>query len=391
MQHICFVKNLTGKTFAFEIQSTDYVGKLLRQIQDREGMRPANYHLYYGGTRLMADRTLKDYNIQTEPTSARTLNIALRGGYGMSDFSLEQESWDRYISIEGALALALAQTAAATSSGGGGRPDHYEMQIETNKRLESQVENKKSKIENQVEVNRANISRNRAELFLAECEVMQNKTKAYLARSLVLENQALVAKNYTSAFLGNRQLANQNTDDVFRNRYAIYRHIPIDASDPVQVNFREALGNRAKIEFIEHRSSLNSKMLNTTLKIAHLNAQLIAINSEIMETNRGIVEFNSASIAKNTEILKSGISASGATPESNAAFIAENSRRIVAIRQRADQNNDLVTAVKLEAESNRVKILANNELIYERRAVIVANAANIEANQQAVAQFIGNF
>ena len=328
----------------------------------------------------MADRTLKDYNIQTESTSARTLNIALRGGYGLSDFSQEQESWDRYISMEEAIALAL--TAA---------DHHHEMQIETNKRFESQVENKKSKLESQVETNKANISRNRAELFLAECEVMQNKAKAYLTRSLVLENQALIAKNYNSAFLGNRQLVNQNTDDVFRNRYAIFRHIPADQSDPVQLNFRDALGNRAKIEFLEHRSVLNSKMLNTTLKMVHLNAQLIAINSEIMETNRGIVEFNSASIAKNTEFLKSGISASGATPESNAAFIAENTRRIVAIRQRADQNSDLVSTVRQESESNKVKILANTELIYERRAAIIANAANIEANQQHVAQFIGNF
>jgi hypothetical protein len=46
----------------------------------------------------------------------------------------------------------------------------------------------------QVETNRANISKNRAELFLAECEVMQNKANAYLARSLIQENQALIAK-----------------------------------------------------------------------------------------------------------------------------------------------------------------------------------------------------
>ena len=70
----------------------------------------------------------------------------------------------------------------------------------------------------QVESNRANISKNRADLFLAECEVMKNRTNAYMARSLVHENKALIDKNYNSAFNGNRQLANQNTEDLFRNR-----------------------------------------------------------------------------------------------------------------------------------------------------------------------------
>ena len=70
----------------------------------------------------------------------------------------------------------------------------------------------------QVETNRASIAKNRAELFLAECEVMKNTANAYLARSLVQENKALIDKDYASVFNGNRQLINQNTEDVFRNR-----------------------------------------------------------------------------------------------------------------------------------------------------------------------------
>ena len=39
-----------------------------------------------------------------------------------------------------------------------------------------------------------------------------------MTRSLVLENASWIRKNYEAAFTGNRQLANQNTDDLFRNR-----------------------------------------------------------------------------------------------------------------------------------------------------------------------------
>ena len=242
----------------------------------------------------------------------------------------------------------------------------------------------------QVETNRTNISKNRAELFLAECEVMQNKANAYLARSLVQENQALIAKNYNSAFMGNRQLANQNTEDLFRNRYAIYRNMTVDASSAVQVNYREAMTNRAKIEFLEHRSSLNTKVLEITLEMAQINAQLIGVNAKVMDANQGILDFNASCISKNSDLLKSGISAADASPESNAAIIAENANRIATIRGRAAENRDRVNAVQVEAEGNRVKIMTNTELIYERRASIMANAANIKANQQAVAQFIGN-
>ena len=38
---------------------------------------------------------------------------------------------------------------------------------------------------------------------------MYNRGQAYVTRSLVLENAALIRKNYDAAFSGNRQLANQ--------------------------------------------------------------------------------------------------------------------------------------------------------------------------------------
>ena len=137
--------------------------------------------------------------------------------------------------------------------------------------------------------NKEKISANRASLFMAECQVMDNRSNAYMARSLVQENQSLIQKNYSSAFMGNRQLANQNTDDLFRNRQAIIRAIPIDSANPVQVNFREAMTNSTKIDFLEHRSSLNAKVLDITLRMAAINAMMIEVNKDIMVANESIV------------------------------------------------------------------------------------------------------
>ena len=68
--------------------------------------------------------------------------------------------------------------------------------------------------------NRKNIKKNRRAIFEVEATVTSNRAKAYATRSIIEENRALILKNYTAAFMGNRQLANQNTDDVFRNRKA---------------------------------------------------------------------------------------------------------------------------------------------------------------------------
>jgi len=184
------------------------------------------------------------------------------------------------------------------------------------------------------EANKAQIGANRTNLFNAECAVMDNRSNAYMARSIIQENTALIQKNYSSAFMGNRQLANQNTDDLFRNRQAIIRAIPAEGA--VQANFREAMVNQAKIEFLEHRSNLNKTVLDISLRMSAINAELIEVNNDVMDANEKIVEYNSQCIAKNSEFLKNGISSSSATPESNATLIAANAARIDAVLTRAN-------------------------------------------------------
>lgn len=111
-----------------------------------------------------------------------------------------------------------------------------------------------------------------------------------MARSQVNENQALIAKNYNSAFMGNRQLANQNTEDLFRNRNAIMRNIT--ANSDVEKNFKEAQINKCKIDFLEHRAALNAKVIAVSKQMAAINAEMIKVNSEILAANEEIVQFN---------------------------------------------------------------------------------------------------
>lgn len=111
-----------------------------------------------------------------------------------------------------------------------------------------------------------------------------------MLRAKVSENAALIAKNYNSSFMGNRQLANENTEAIFRNKIALMQCLP--SNNQAEVNYREAKINEAKLQFLDHRSALNAQVMAITKDMAILNEHAIAINRRIMETNEAIKEMN---------------------------------------------------------------------------------------------------
>jgi len=234
--------------------------------------------------------------------------------------------------------------------------------------------------------NKQNIEANRRRIFELENTVLYNRALAHATRSLVVENHAVINKNYAAAFNGNRQLANQNTDDLFRNRTAIVRNI--QAKTPVEINYREALANKTKLEFLAHRAKLNERVLKISEDLSAINKQLIDVNRSILDTNEEIVQFNAKLIDGNSQLLANGVDASKATPESNAELIAENRKSIEEIAKRAAANKDRIQALFEATSRNRAATVSNGASILERRERILENHKKIEANQKKVANFI---
>jgi len=172
-----------------------------------------------------------------------------------------------------------------------------------------------------VTTNRKNVSENEAKLHTLHLDVLTNKSKLYTIRAIIEENRALILKNYAAAFTGNRQVANQNTDDIFKNRVAILDALKTEGQ--VQENFRNSKHNEASKDFLKHRSLLNNRVAKVNQAMSAVNTKLIDVNSAIMLSNEEIVKFNSQAIQTNNKLLE-GVLPEKASPEANATRIAEN-------------------------------------------------------------------
>ena len=90
--------------------------------------------------------------------------------------------------------------------------------------------------------------------FKLDAEVMTNKTMIYASRSMIEENRLMILRNYAAAFMGNRQIANSNTDEIFENRQAILDNAQTNSD--VEENFINSQKNKAALDFLKHRSEL---------------------------------------------------------------------------------------------------------------------------------------
>jgi len=236
--------------------------------------------------------------------------------------------------------------------------------------------------------NKLDIQVNRSQVYELESVVYGNRQKLYSERTYIEENRQLILKNYAASFSGNRFMANQNSEDIFRNRMAILKAVP--AVDAVMTNFVESHLSQAQVDVIEHHAKLNGRVAAVNAKMAKINVLLSEVNTDIMEGNQEIVDWNAIHANINSLLLSGEVSIKdeGASSEENAARIANTSNRVRQIIESSNKNSAKYAQVLSMAEEQRLNIMTNGQDIHLRRLDIQKNHEVIASNALKVSAMI---
>ena len=200
--------------------------------------------------------------------------------------------------------------------------------------------------------------------------LLNQKSKNYLLRSKIDQSIAITTSNLSASFLGNRQMANHNTDDI---KYCLNEIIEKNSTEP------DATKLNVDLIFLKHRQKLNMRLLeNSKILIAALE-QLQLAHQKVMRTNEEIVKFNSSMLEATSEIistnelpiqLRLNVSEIQAEIEKiNRAYLSSNKTTQKLIEQIDDiciENQSLSE----ELDKKREKIIKNRERISGVRADI---------------------
>ena len=124
--------------------------------------------------------------------------------------------------------------------------------------------------------------------------LLNQKSKNYLLRSKIDQSIAVTNSNLSASFLGNRQMANHNTDDI---KYCMNKIIDKNSAEP------DATKLNVDLIFLKHRQKLNKRLVeNSKILIAAIE-QLQMAHQRVMRTNEEIVKFNSSMLETTSEII----------------------------------------------------------------------------------------
>ena len=198
--------------------------------------------------------------------------------------------------------------------------------------------------------------------------LLNQKSKNYLLRSKIDQSIAITISNLSASFLGNRQMANHNTEDI---KHCLNEIIEKNSTKP------DVTKLNVNLSFMKHRQRLNKRLVeNSKILIAAIE-QLQLAHQRVMKTNEEIVKFNTSMIEATSSVIStnelpdelrlsvSEIQEELAKIEKSCLLSNKTTEKLIKQIEHIGTQNDLLSE---ELDKKREKIIKNRERISGVRA-----------------------
>lgn len=234
----------------------------------------------------------------------------------------------------------------------------------------------------QVTLNEENIRKNKRHIFELECQASTSYAESMLLIADIEENRALLSRNFSASFNGNRAIAVDNIEDLYRCRMLMVD--ALNAKVDVEQNFKSAMGNSLRIDLLENKFFLNQKLREVASQMTAVNELLTSLNKLIADSNEALADQGAEMVAQNAEWIDGELVRmfEAVSADSNAEIVKSNADRLEGLSaQAADaEKEESMTARQIEAETKSILDVGGD--IAARRVRIQAEREKVVANQK---------
>ena len=232
------------------------------------------------------------------------------------------------------------------------------------------------------------ILKNKRAIFDTEAVVQFNVAQIQVARSVIEENITDAQQSYLINAAGNRELIMRTTDDVFRNRLMMIELLQPTNND--QEAFQLSMANRVKVEYLEHRSKMNRKMVAINQKMADAIKALGDVTQTFYELNEEMVNYideisDSNGQWHDGELVQMMESSSG---HGNEGRVSEIEEVLNSIKNSSAETSKIITESFSTGDTLKERLNGLQDEGNEMRDSVISLREKVDANQKRVSDHI---
>jgi uncharacterized coiled-coil DUF342 family protein len=232
------------------------------------------------------------------------------------------------------------------------------------------------------------ILKNKRAIFDTEAVVQFNVAQIQVARSVIEENITDAQQSYLINAAGNRELIMRTTDDVFRNRLMMIELLQPTNND--QEAFQLSMANRVKVEYLEHRSKMNRKMVAINQKMADAIKALGDVTQTFYELNEEMVNYIDEIADSNGQWLDGELAQmmESSSGHGNEGRVSEIEEVLNSIKNSSAETRKIITESFSTGDTLKERLNGLQDEGNEMRDSVISLREKVDANQKRVSDHI---